>query len=70
MGDYILNVKPVKILSPEMEDMIRYLADECERLGLKFIMQNCSRCSMAGYSRRSAKSGCRNCLLLKRRGIN
>ncbi|WP_282135196.1 glycosyl hydrolase [Seonamhaeicola maritimus] len=42
------NVKPIKILSPEWEDMIRHAADECKRLGLKFTMQNCPGWSMAG----------------------
>ncbi|WP_299012516.1 glycosyl hydrolase [uncultured Polaribacter sp.] len=42
------NVKPIKILSPEWEDMIRFAADECQRLGLKFTMQNCPGWSMTG----------------------
>lgn len=42
------NVKPVKILSPEWEDMIRHAADECRRLELKFTMQNCPGWSMTG----------------------
>jgi len=42
------NVKPIKILSPEWEDMIRHAADECKRLGLKFTMQNCPGWSMTG----------------------
>jgi hypothetical protein len=42
------NVKPVKILSPEWEEMIRHAADECKRLGLKFTMQNCPGWSMTG----------------------
>ena len=42
------NVKPIKILSPEWEDMIRFAADECKRLGLKFTMQNCPGWSMTG----------------------
>ncbi|WP_136480753.1 glycosyl hydrolase [Cognatitamlana onchidii] len=42
------NVEPVKILSPEWEDMIRHAADECKRLGLKFTMQNCPGWSMTG----------------------
>jgi len=42
------NVKPIKILSPEWEDMIRFVADECKRLGLKFTMQNCPGWSMTG----------------------
>ncbi|WP_242204062.1 glycosyl hydrolase [Aestuariivivens insulae] len=41
-------VKPIKILSPEWEDMIRHAADECKRLGLKFTMQNCPGWSMTG----------------------
>ncbi len=41
-------VKPVKILSPEWEDLIRHAADECKRLGLKFTMQNCPGWSMTG----------------------
>ena len=42
------NVKPIKILSPEWEEMIRFAADECQRLGLKFTMQNCPGWSMTG----------------------
>ena len=42
------NVDPIKILSPEWEDMIRHAADECQRLGLKFTMQNCPGWSMTG----------------------
>ena len=42
------NVKPIKILSPEWEDMIRHAADESKRLGLKFTMQNCPGWSMTG----------------------
>lgn len=42
------NVDQIKILSPEWEDMIRHTADECERLGLKFTMQNCPGWSMTG----------------------
>ncbi|MDN3663934.1 glycosyl hydrolase [Algibacter miyuki] len=42
------NVEPIKILSPEWEDMIRHAADECQRLGLKFTMQNCPGWSMTG----------------------
>tara|TARA_R110002073_G_scaffold55697_3_gene142392 strand:- start:26885 stop:30337 length:3453 start_codon:yes stop_codon:yes gene_type:complete len=42
------DVEPVKILSPEWEDMIRHAADECKRLGLKFTMQNCPGWSMTG----------------------
>ncbi|WP_233244034.1 glycosyl hydrolase [Tamlana fucoidanivorans] len=42
------NVDPIKILSPEWEDMIRHAADECKRLGLKFTMQNCPGWSMTG----------------------
>ena len=42
------NVKPIEILSPEWEDMIRHAADECKRLGLKFTMQNCPGWSMTG----------------------
>ncbi len=42
------NVAPIKILSPEWEDMIRHAADECKRLGLKFTMQNCPGWSMTG----------------------
>ncbi|NJX14552.1 glycosyl hydrolase [Tamlana crocina] len=41
-------VDPIKILSPEWEDMIRHAADECQRLGLKFTMQNCPGWSMTG----------------------
>ena len=41
-------VKPIKILSPEWEEMIRFAADECKRLGLKFTMQNCPGWSMTG----------------------
>lgn len=42
------NVKPVKILSPEWEELIRFAADECQKLGLKFTMQNCPGWSMTG----------------------
>ncbi|WP_405290866.1 glycosyl hydrolase [Algibacter sp. Ld11] len=42
------DVKPIKILSPEWEDMIRHAADESKRLGLKFTMQNCPGWSMTG----------------------
>ncbi len=42
------DVDPIKILSPEWEDMIRHAADECKRLGLKFTMQNCPGWSMTG----------------------
>ncbi|APY11603.1 hypothetical protein BWZ22_10275 [Seonamhaeicola sp. S2-3] len=42
------NVKPIEILSPEWEDMIRHAANECKRLGLKFTMQNCPGWSMTG----------------------
>ncbi|TBN03706.1 hypothetical protein EYD45_09290 [Hyunsoonleella flava] len=42
------NVEPIKILSPEWEDMIRHAADESKRLGLKFTMQNCPGWSMTG----------------------
>ena len=41
-------VEQIKILSPEWEDMIRHAADECQRLGLKFTMQNCPGWSMTG----------------------
>ncbi|MFY0606466.1 MAG: hypothetical protein JXR10_07120 [Cyclobacteriaceae bacterium] len=42
------DVEQIEILSPEWEDMIRHAADECERLGLKFTMQNCPGWSMTG----------------------
>lgn len=42
------DVPPVEILSDEWEDMIRHAADECQRLGLKFTMQNCPGWSMTG----------------------
>ncbi|WP_298495940.1 glycosyl hydrolase [uncultured Algibacter sp.] len=42
------DVKPIKILSPQWEDMIRHAADESKRLGLKFTMQNCPGWSMTG----------------------
>ncbi len=41
-------VEQIKILSPEWEEMIRHAADECQRLGLKFTMQNCPGWSMTG----------------------
>lgn len=41
-------VEQIKILSPEWEDMVRHTADECQRLGLKFTMQNCPGWSMTG----------------------
>ncbi|WP_248722405.1 glycosyl hydrolase [Seonamhaeicola sp. ML3] len=47
-GKLYPNVEPIKILSPEWEDMIRHAADECQRLGLKFTMQNCPGWSMTG----------------------
>ncbi len=47
-GQLYPNVDPIKILSPEWEDMIRHAADECKRLGLKFTMQNCPGWSMTG----------------------
>jgi hypothetical protein len=47
-GKLYPNVDPIKILSPEWEDMIRHAADECKRLGLKFTMQNCPGWSMTG----------------------
>ena len=47
-GSLYPNVKPIKILSPEWDDMIRHTADECRRLGLKFTMQNCPGWSMTG----------------------
>jgi len=42
------DVDPIKILSPEWEEMIRHASDECKRLGLKFTMQNCPGWSMTG----------------------
>lgn len=47
-GQLYPGVEPIKILSPEWEDMIRHAADECKRLGLKFTMQNCPGWSMTG----------------------
>lgn len=47
-GRVFPNVKPIKILSPEWEELIRFAADECKRLGLKFTMQNCPGWSMTG----------------------
>lgn len=47
-GQLYPGVDPIKILSPEWEDMIRHAADECKRLGLKFTMQNCPGWSMTG----------------------
>lgn len=47
-GQPFPGVKPIKVLSPEWEDMIRHAADECKRLGLKFTMQNCPGWSMTG----------------------
>jgi len=47
-GSAYPNVEQIKILSPEWENMIRHAADECQRLGLKFTMQNCPGWSMTG----------------------
>lgn len=41
-------VKQIKVLSPEWKEMVRHTANECQRLGLKFTMQNCPGWSMTG----------------------
>ena len=47
-GQAFPKVEQIEILSPEWEEMIRHAANECERLGLKFTMQNCPGWSMTG----------------------
>lgn len=41
-------IEQIKVLSPEWEEMVRHAADECQRLDLKFTMQNCPGWSMTG----------------------
>ena len=38
----------VPCLSPQWDDQISHVADECRRLGLRFTMQNCPGWSMSG----------------------
>ena len=38
----------IPCLSAKWDDLVRYAADECERLGLTFKMQNCPGWSMSG----------------------
>ena len=38
----------IECLSPSWDAMIRHAADECERLGLRFTMQNCPGWSLSG----------------------
>lgn len=47
-GEVYPNVPQIKILSPEWEEMIGHAASECQRLGLKFTMQNCPGWSETG----------------------
>ncbi|MGN0826345.1 MAG: glycosyl hydrolase [Kiritimatiellia bacterium] len=39
---------PVVCLGPEWLDMVRHLRNECTRLGLRFVVQNCPGWSLAG----------------------
>ncbi len=39
---------PIKCLDPKWDDAVRHAAAECERLGLRFTMQNCPGWAMAG----------------------
>lgn len=39
---------PITCLSPSWNDAVRYTAEECERLGLRFTMQNCPGWATAG----------------------
>lgn len=38
----------IACLSPDWDGMIRHVADECRRLGLRFTMQNCPGWAMSG----------------------
>ena len=38
----------IQCLSPEWDGLVRFAADECQRLGLRFSMQNCPGWSYAG----------------------
>jgi len=38
----------IQCLSPEWDGLVRFAADECKRLGLRFSMQNCPGWSYAG----------------------
>ncbi len=40
--------QPIKCLSPLWEDAVRHTAQECQRHGLRFTMQNCPGWAMAG----------------------
>ena len=39
---------PIRMLTPQWDQTIRFTAQECRRLGLKFLMENCPGWSMAG----------------------
>lgn len=39
---------PIKCLAPKWDDAVHHAAAECERLGLRFTMQNCPGWAMAG----------------------
>ncbi len=39
---------PIRCLDPNWEDAVRHIASECDRLGLRFTMQNCPGWAMAG----------------------
>ncbi|MDR0521190.1 MAG: hypothetical protein LBH00_04980, partial [Planctomycetaceae bacterium] len=42
-------VRPqVKMLTKEWEDLVKHIAEECQRLGLRFSMQNCPGWAMSG----------------------
>jgi hypothetical protein len=47
-GPVYPGVPQVKILTPEWRELIRHAADECQRLGLTFTLQNCPGWSLAG----------------------
>jgi hypothetical protein len=40
--------RQIKCLTPSWDGAVRHLADECQRLGLRFTMQNCPGWAMAG----------------------
>ena len=39
---------PILCLTPEWDDFVRYAAQEAQRLGLRFTLQNCPGWAMAG----------------------
>ena len=47
-GDWPGLEQPITILTPEWEDVVKYTAEECRRLGLRFTMQTCPGWAMAG----------------------